>query len=860
MYGVFQGGKIFWLVFVSLGPMVAPQAYSQIVTEKHTAVISYAQREKEVPEKTIFSLMASNNEVNINTLKVNLSFVSELRLGNKSADYYSLQYRFMKRKATGDVRFRDFSVDSLFIPDSVEAEITLWIGNQTVGNYRQKLPFTAGTLLLEKRILFSSAPRPEIKIIRFIYSKEKVQRFIAAANLMNHYYGYALLYDKMLNAYRKRTLNSQEDGSEVFTTLLAWHRLLNYTAHHHFKTLLHLKQKDPKKLLKKRERVGRMLIRERTISRQLFGKQMPSGSCKHFVHAFVALSVDALSTAKTLQPYRAESFKEYASLFGDAASDSSLLSVTDYFDGRNDCKSSMQAIIDRFTEEAAAKIDKKAYVEGLILVENADYLFKTFHHVRRSALFINTYALLTDGLMDSYLQVALRARKAGNLSMFSAYYSKARTLFENHLKDSSYRLQRIIFPRFRNHLLDLAQETGSQWHTALKYATTALQANGDEKSQRIDSVFVKIYQTQLHEQFSTIHQMIVQKKLLKANTILDSAHLLLHRHADLLRFFQPGSIRFQEVAYALYLEILQQGEMDFDQGNTAKALTFLTTAAEMENNFFTFHSQDLKRLLKKSFTPAAMALLKKASLEVWANRTDNAKAIIRKVSGLQKEYHQMNDTALNGAIGEMQQRVIQRECLSQQNEFDNLANKVISEINTGHVQDASTDFQHLLVMQNSEGRCRLNRSHAVRIQQKYNDLFVFTARYKALKKNIFSVGLKQSLPQYTSLDQYYHQKNIDRFGVSYVTLYTFISKQGSPLLAKESLKYFLNQKNSKEAFRYLDLLRTMGTPATETGLWQRQLAKICRNQQIKPDKMVLNEGWYSSFRAAWSGKWMDKLF
>ncbi len=801
----------------------------------------------------IFSLLASNNSQNIYSIRVGVSFNLNYTFSEQKS-HYKIEYDFYNKKASGDIRFRDFIIDTLLIPDSVSSVIKLKSGDK-YETYRQNILFDKGTLILQKSKNIFNTPLPYLTVVKPLFSSKNSERFLNTAELINNYYGYSLLYYKILKHFGKLNLKSDNTPSEVFMALLALNRLDNYTRKHNFEGRLHLKQYDRENLLKKREKAVRMLRREKTLMKQKLAVSPTKKDCEDFVNSYIELSEIAIAEAKKLQPYRAASFKEFASEFQNENTLAILKTIEKYYNSSSGCNNVIQLIFNAFVTKAAVMSEQKSYVYGLIMLENAAYLYKNFKKVKRTGEFINTYAKLYDGLLSSYASVAVSALKSGNVKMFNEYYGKADKLFKKHLNDTAFSRLKIVFPRFKNRLVELAELNGD----SVGFINNALIANAGVKDSVINSLFVKYCFTKLNNDIDRIKALLENKKLFAAKRYVDKTNMFIKRYADLAEFRSGSDSIFKTVAYSVYIELLQEGEIAYDKGDIFKAMDYLSYAYEMEKAYFDFRSEDLQNLLKKCFTPVAMEYINNASLKIWANKIDDALAIISDVKELQKKYKQTDNMEINSEIDKLQKKINVRICRSFQQEIDNICSKIASQVNRGDLDEAQKNYEKLMIMQNAESRCKIKRDNIRRTVTQYNSLFEFNRDFKALKQKIFKLGFSKSIDDYVVLEQRFNAENLSRFNTGFVNLYQFVKSQNSRIITSRTVEYFLGNGNYKEAFRYLELLRKMNVNPDVTRVYQRKLAKLYRQNNIKPDGKVFSDPWYSIFKNYYNGIVKEKL-
>jgi hypothetical protein len=801
----------------------------------------------------IFSLLASNNSVNIYSLNVNLTFSVWYEFSGQK-DFYKIKYRFYGKKADGDIKFRDFVIDTLLVPDSVLVLIKLktGLGYET---YSQKLAFNAGTVLLQKTANVRNLPSPYFTVTKAVFSHENLERFLRTANLINNYYGYSLLYSKMLKYFDKMNLKPDNPPSEVFAALLAFNRLNNYAAKHDFEGNLHLNRLDTENLLKKQEKAGRMLLREKTLMKQKLTVPPSQNDCRKFVDEYIALSETAIVEARKLQPFQAGSFKEFASEFQNENTLGILKSVEKYYSPLSDCGSVMRMVFDGFVKKAVEMSEQKNYVFGLIMLDNASYLYKNFDNVKRNAGFINAYAKLYDGLLSSYASVAVSALKAGNGKMFKEYYGKADKLFKKHLNDTSFSRLKIRFPRYRDRLIELSRLGNG----SVEFINNALLANAGIRDSTIENLFAGYCRRKLNSDIYAINTLLKNRELVSARKYVDNTAEFVRKYRHLKDFGSIGDSTLNAIAYSVYIELLQQGEMDYDKGKVTEAMDYLSQAYEMENLYFDFHSPELHRVLKKSFTPVALEYLRNASLQIWANRLDEAEKTIDEVKELQKRYKQTDNKKINGEILKLQNRINRRICMSVRQEIDNLCANIALRVKRGEIDRAQKSYDKLISMQNRGNVCDANDENIRKTIASYGQLFDFNARFKMLKRKIFKDGFSKSIDDYVALERRFKSGNLSRFNTGFAPLYQFVEKQNSRTITTQTLEYFLKNNDYQEAYRYLELLRKMNVDPVITRVYQRKLAKLYRQNHDKPADEVFSNPWYATFKNYYLGLIKEKL-
>ncbi len=825
-------------------------SFGQEILQHKSIEINYSSLAKTDNYAKVFSLLASNNNKSIHSIHLNILFDEIANISVRNYRYVEFNYQFSQTIIKGNIYFRDFEIDTLLLPDSVDVNIELFPEGNNPVHFVRRLSFSGGKVLLDLYgdVLFDKLS-VSFDIKRLIFSQKKYKQFTEIADLINYYYSYSRLDSLVLDYFYKTVSERNPTASVIFNCWFALNRLKFYSLQHHLNRFLSLYKNDPFQLKKNQEKARRLLRRSHTLSKEILTVSPVSKDGKRYVNAFVELSEKALHESQNLQPYMAESFKEFASIFPDEQQWQMMHRISEYYDNGNSGRT-LQELFRLFVEKATALLQNNAYVEGLVLLNNASLIQNRFPIVKRSGDFINTYAGLLDGLMNSYLSVAMSARKGGNTLMFSNYFNKAIGLFSHFLKDTTFYRQHIVFPYFRDELLKLAQKENTENKTdvALNLIDKARQANGNRINSSINSAYSAVYQNYYRKYKKNIRIHLENHHLFQAKILIDSIENFVKTHRYFLGSYLSNDANFYNLIYSVYLEILQEGQMSFDNGKKQRATDLLFAAKDMEDRYFTFHSEDLQVLLSQSFTPIALTALHNANLEIWANRINNAKEIVKKVRRMQTDYHQQNNHQLNNAINLIEQKIIERKDLALHQKFDNLAENINSEVHARKYDKASENYKKMKALIDQKGKSLIEIEETKKIEKEYADLFVFNTKYKALKKKMFHQGVEAVIPEFAQLEDFYTVNNIAAFGLKIPGLYEFIKAQHSIEFAQSSLEYFMSIKQYIKAFSYLDLLRLWGVSPRKAKSYQQQIAKAFAEENLQPDKLIFSGSWYANFR------------
>jgi len=358
----------------------------------------------------------------------------------------------------------------------------------------------------------------------------------------------------------------------------------------------------------------------------------------------------------------------------------------------------------------------------------------------------------------------------------------------------------------------------------------------------------KIYDQKLHKISLLIdgnYLSIAESKLFEAENYLNDNSKIIDTDSD-----------FSDLAYAVFIEYLQKGEMLLDRGEIDKAFINLLSAKKIQTNLLKYDVEKLDDLLKEYSEPKILEILEEARLETWAKRKSRAGALLDSALLLQKKYKQENNPLINKSLNELLKKMQGRHCIDAKFKLEENITLVIKNMESANFDKASSLIRNSYLLIDKKQDCRLNTYKLDSLLDKYGYVLDFKQKYDHMKSKLFEKGYYDAIEEYLSLRQYYFQYKIDELNFNLPSLDEFVRQQNLTSLSISSVEYFISKKQYQLAFEYLKILKSQGVEARDAKDIQINLAEAWRNSDDF-DKEQVNEmlddvgdekDWYKFFK------------
>jgi len=772
----------------------------------------------------VFSTLSVNNEKNINSLHLAVSFKQYIE--NTSRE---VKISWQDVSLSGDRFFRDFAFDSLLIPDRALVTITWPLeGEKQMLKQQFLVSFPATNLLFALRGYHGDGATVQID---FDLSKAKYQRFVDATVVANHYYGFHSVLTNILN-------NKNKEPDEVAVKYLEVYRALYQIEKLQLVTRLQLKKQDPEKLLLLLAKARRYKTREKTLSFKKLDQGITDDGVDDMAKKLSGLSVIYLSDQGKYQPFKASSYQQMARLVHNDETDAFYQKLCGSATPQNRGDVNLcQKVFDEFLAQANLYRRVEQYPFAMIMLDNAALWTEMAPGVIDEPAFSAQLNGVLDGMMTSYLKVVAASYRVGNRLMGTRYITKADNLYQNITASHRGKVSSSL-PLFQSTLVQLGQSevTSRNFQAMLDLFFRFRYLNYTSQQQKaifnLKSVaYQRLYYQYIHSAQTALDNGYIDEALRRMQTVKNYRQL----RKEFVAGNNQADGQIEKIAYGLILEFIQQGEMLMDQGKHDEAMDHFSTALELQNDFLPYRIKRLDDLMNQTAIPVILHEIEKAKLEVWSNKMEEARAHYQKIIDFQKKYFLEQNSDVSTNVNELKEMLGNRDCVDAVYSLKNYLEVLQNRIRASKWQEALETMNSAQKLVHSHQHCPLDTLMVVGLQYRYRFAFDYVARYEKVKADLFAGGYEKVWDRLAALDAYYIDHKLDLLGVTSPGQYQILKSQRSAKNVERVVRYYLSDDNSLQAYRYLLLLKTFGLTQRETKSLQvatgRKMAA-----QLSPEK------------------------
>jgi len=831
-------------------------ATAQSWSQKFNLGITYSSSGKQSRLASVFNLLASNNNENVNSLRLQLSFEMHFSIVKSRDGQVILKYSGYNQNVTGNIFFRDFKVDSLLLPEKLAVEFLLYKNSRLTDTLYRTIFITGGQLDLPLTgDIHISELSVETKVNHVVYTSNNYKRFIQTASLINNYYGYTKIMQELPRLLMK-TSGAQSSAARFFLNYVTLTRLENYIRWHNFSQLLHLPLRDPLNFEKTFGDILRMQIRMKTLSQQqLSEKSLTNPANKEiFARGYVVLSIKAVNLSKEQQPYLAASFNEFARVFPDSEEGDIVSRVAAFYKQNiNPGQASVsQEIYKYFIDAASLKIRQQSFVRALDFLANAAYFENHFPAVKRINEFDSCLIHARDGLASSYLKVARMASENNDRQLAGRYMAKAaQSLNAYNTKINSPKTP-PCYLNYSREMFRMAEANLKQahYHQTLSLLNAAYQAC--HNFSRIDSLRTVTCKRLLK------HRLDISRQVLEQGSVTASRDTLL----QIVKSY-PGLCPYNskltqnkevtETATAIFQQTISVSAQLHSQNQNTLAMAYLNSATQLQKTFSLPDSPQLNTLVAETTVPYILAIADKANLEIWKKHFQKADSVYQLAQNLSRRYGVIGNPTVKNILETLSIKIKEAGCEWKQEKISHLFTQTNQAIRAYRIAAAKSYFLRAKQLYMHTSTCKDNKQTDSTLRL-YKAVFHFTDAYHKLTLQLFSKGFAAVLPGFVKLERQYHSGHLKKFGLPFTGLYPFVQSQHSEKLTMEAVYYFIQNKEFGEALRYLQLSENAANAKSE----QKQIALGFVREDIQPGSLFLTqpewEYFTKTYRKALSSK------
>lgn len=825
--------------------LVPFQGSAQTRDHDFNLALTYSSVKQQNRLSSLFYLLAVNNNQNLYKIHLNLSFNLHFSITTPTNKPWFLDYTVSGEKMSGDVLFRGFNIDSLLIPQKAEVELLIYQNYYLVDTIKSVISLHQGKILLP---ISEKAPVSpvfvKIKIDHVIFTKENYRHFVQMAGLINYYYGYREII-KQLDKFIVPT-GENPSASSVFLNYALLTRLVNYIRWHNFSAKLNLTRSDTLKFEKAFANVLRRKIRMKTLTQQIFNEKTTPNPAdeEKFIKDFVGLSTRAIALANGYQPYKANSFNEFAQIYPNNDVADFIRKVQKYYD---QCDKQGQSTVPMgiykgFIDAASLKIKQQSFVRALELLSNAAYFEKNFSDVKHTALFDTCLVHARDGLSLAYLKVALMAADRKDNLLAARYIKKASLSL--HAMDNKIGppARAFCYPKSAREMMKMAGIFSEQGYFHYAFSLLKFAREACARLPGSDTINRKICGN-LSEKAFYDSQKLLKKGNVKAAR--DTLFNMIKDYNALCPSTSPVSADkvFKEAALPVFQQALLRGEYWQHKNQNDRVMFYLNMAIQLQKTFSLPDNPDLNVLLDKTTVPRILSLIGEANLEIWRKHFHKADSIYLLATELSHRYNVSGNIMVENALKNLAVKKKQADCQWQQENMNRLFTLARHAVKEYKIISAQSYIQKARQIYLKDNFCLSKNHRTDSIFRIYENIFRFTEEYHKLTQKLFNKGLAVVMPEFIRLQQQYQLEDLHQFGLPFTGLYQFIQSQHSEVLIMNAVHYFIRKKDFASALLYLQLSKDPAKAKAE----QKQIALGFAHSGLTPGSYILGNASFGYF-------------
>jgi hypothetical protein len=821
-------------------------ATAQSWNRNFTFHLTYSQLPPKGELASAFDLLAYNNNKSVLSLSLNLSYEAQFSLTRSAAGIPVLQYKVRLLSVKGSTGFRDFRVDSLLIPQKVEAEINVYHNHKLQDSLTQTIFVNRAQILLpvSSRIPLSSL-FITFNIKRVVYTKENYLRLVRTAGEINHYYGYLEIIKELPHLLLKTHI-SKTPPARYFLNYIILSRLESYIRQHNLSQRLHLSQHDPLNFEKAFKVMSRKQIRMKTLMLQMLNNNVPARreDEENFTHGYVALSIKAVSFSKEQQPFIAASLNEFARIFPGDEEAAFIQQAETYYQQNNSSgqETVSQEIYKYFIDAASLKIRQKSFVHALGFLSNAAYLKNHFPEVKRLVEFDSCLILARDGLATSYLKVARMASDNHDRQLSEKYMKEATESLNAYSSELHLSENNPCYLNYSHEIIQMAKASLGQAHFRKTLLLLSAAGKACPQSSDIDSLRTLACKGLLKRRLNVSRQLSYQDKIEAArDTLLGIAkdYPLICVHTSKML---QDSVILQTAGFVFRKALLKSRNLSI-QKQAVETMTCLNIASDLQKTFSLPPSSTLDSLISTTTIPYITDIAKTANLEIWKKHFAKADSIYQLARSLSLRNNVAENPEVKSTLSTLSFNISVAECQWKQEKLHRIFTQINQDVKAYRLPSAKSRSLKAKKLYAQFGNCTKDKQQTDSIFRSFATLFHFTDAYHQLTLKLFSKGFQAVLPGFIELEEQYQTGHLKRFGLPFTGLYSFVKSQHSEKLTMEAVHYFIQSKKFGEALRYLQLSEDAAHAKAE----QKQIAIGYAGQNLLPQQEVLDAPAFSVF-------------
>jgi hypothetical protein len=818
--------------------------------------------------------------------KVNLRISCELGLimQNKGVED-QLIISLNHPHVSGDTLFRHFPVSSVLFPSQISMKLR-WANRADTSGFTEQT-LTGKPIPLADSLLCSIPIAPfdpevdtlMVREIEFYYDSVALQKFLGRIELIHDYYASVALLDSL----QKFTADLHPENAKLlpvnYLKVEEMNRVLARIDARDFPGRLLQNTHDPLGLMQKYQQTYK---HSRTLTYNLIDEMHKTGAISrngdidqlagYFVSrvfSYVRRSylmdqqqgriygdcLDHFFDQVTFPPEENVAGKLMVKLYPEAGQDTIARYIS-------------QAIYSAYKVMALQLMEQSLYAEAFTLMENGRQFIAANPAMQGFAIEDYLQSRAAEGIFHSYIGIASTCIRGHKYNMADLYLSKADQYASAH---AAYIRSDSIYRTVFSELFFLRNTDCDQLLNEKKYADALDCYKQFEQAYSVHDL--ELVSKQLNEK-----KLLAKSGLSNLSAMLSEAALKRKESDTALFYYQqatafrqdvvrsePVDVRLDSLAPVMggirYKQVVTEGAAALEKRQYTLAVNLLKEAGTLADTYRIERGHDYDSLWRVSMKFYLIVQLSAAQKKIWANQFDSAEIALNRTETAGFGLGLQNDPDFSAALTNYKKKVREQQCRNIQDSVDIRQIRADRSIALLNFVNAQASLREALAFINSMPECGISDEPVRDTLNKYSLAVFYQQQMTDARSQVASGNYSEAVRELDDHQQAYYKNKFSRFGLSPESVYDFIKERENPYLTEKAILFYFENKNHREALRFLLLAQTQGLPAKSCAEVQEQLAiffaredyrKNSPVQAIKITDSYVPEGdWFNVFRESY---------
>ncbi len=823
------------------------QVYNK--SQKETFLLNYSQNGN-IYLNQMLQKLAAANQVAVSSFNINFSYTEVLKIF-KRADNLNLVSQLSDLSITGDVKYRNFSVQEFFIPEKVSFKMEYSSGNRIMGTINNQNVSISGNpaTIADKNVRDSTNSQNlklETKDKVFDFTAQNKIEFDAYIATIDAYYSESSTARAKLNSIDlirsdKNSLSLLPDFNKLYEYRDLSQQTLNYALDvekKDFYKKLPLENTDPEQLKLKIEKI-------KSKSRELNQNSIDMINSLDVV--YYNKGVEMLSKNN---PAQADMFFNKSVEINPNYVPSHIKLATIYYNsGRVDMAMNKVMTVKDFPADATAKNELYLFADGMY----KDFLLEAADQNSRNN-FDGALASLdrANSLCREFAQVVCRPAmdreysRAINGKYFAILFDADVQIQKGRLQEAEkiinialdYRHQNITFIPSNQ---DVANRIGDLYFSYInsgnRYNSTAFYDRALQdfaEAERICNSYQEINCTvELSKGISDSRNGIYNSLLNEAenkykakdfkNADVSANNAISYRNQFALNKNIREDQLVMNIKQGAYDDNISKGIFSSSSNDFQSALNYFNDAKEIQNQYNIRQNTKLSGYISSAAKNLVLNKISAGNQKVDYNDLLSARNLFSEARDLQSNYMLENDKEIVLELGKLKDRIFKQECINAQNKYDILYNDAIAKINSREFISADNLLNQALDHANANSQCMLETKNSLLRKSEIAPAVKFLSQINSSNDYVRKGNYQNAIGLYNENFSYFQSANIAKYGLSCLSTFDWILSQ-SPNFINYSAGYYISKQEYEKALLCLKNLSGKGFKSSGTKTSQVSLA------------------------------------